>query len=158
MAEIFILDRAIEGLIKIDEYLINHVVVDYFADILRLKKFHQIEKINYIKIASYLSYWIYKRKPLHIIKEIDENIVKEKPFLQFLNEWFCIYIINSILYDLHKPISYPIGENNFHNFQRLLCYNFCYRTITPQSIELALVGLSTKEDHEKNRSFRNQDI
>jgi len=67
MAEKFIKDRASGELIGIDEYLINHVVVDYFADVLRLKKFHQSEKINYIKIASYLSYWIYKRKPLHII-------------------------------------------------------------------------------------------
>jgi len=69
-----------------------------------------------------------------------------------------VYIINSILYNLHEPVLHPVGENNFYNFQRLLCYNFCYRTITPQSIELALVGLSTKEGFAKKDHVGQQDI
>ena len=143
MTKKFIKSYSISNIVDINEYLIWCIVVDYYADVSRLKKFHGIEKINYIKIASYLSYWVYKRKPLHITKQIDKYIIKEKPYLQSVNEWFCIFVINSILYDLHKPILESAGEKSYANFQRLLWYNFCYRTITPQSIELALVGVET---------------
>jgi hypothetical protein len=150
MAEKFIKERSIIDIAGINEYLIYNIVVDYYADISRLKEFHRIEKINYIKIASYLSYWIYKRKPLYITKQIDENIVKEKPYLQSINEWFCLFIINSILYDLHKPILESVREKSYSNFQKLLWYNFSYRVIMPQSIELALVGVETIAGYERN--------
>jgi len=148
-AEEFRKDRFIVELVSVDEFLVNHIVVDFFADVLRLKEFHKIETINYIKIASYLSYWIYKRKPLYISKQIDKNIIKDKPYLQSINEWFCLFIINSILYDLYKPIFLPVGEKSFFNFQKLLWYNFCYRVVTPQLIELALVGVETIAGYEK---------
>jgi len=143
MIKKFIKYRAITDIVGINEYLIYNIVVDYYADVSRLKEFHGIEKINYIKIASYLSYWIYKRKPLYIAKQIDKYIIDEKPFLQSVNEWFCVFVITSILYDLHKPILESVREKSYANFQRLLWYNFCYRAITPQSIELALVGVET---------------
>ena len=43
MANKFLKDRAITDIAGINEYLISHIVVDYYADVSRLKKFHIIE-------------------------------------------------------------------------------------------------------------------
>ena len=54
--------------------VLNQAVVDYFADILRLKQFHGIERINFLKIHAYSAYWILRRKPLQIIKDNATNL------------------------------------------------------------------------------------
>ena len=43
--------------IKVDERLIAHAVLDYFSDISRLKAFHDIDRVNDIKVFSYEAHW-----------------------------------------------------------------------------------------------------
>lgn len=150
MANTFIRDRKIGEITGISFKVLNDIVIDYFADISRLKQFHKINKINEIKIAAYISFWINKRKPLFIHSEITREIILEKPYLDHINEWFCVFIIISILYDAKQPIEHGMGEYvRFSSFINLLVYNFSYRILTAQSIELALMGAETKQGYIK---------
>lgn len=71
------------GKVQIADSVLNQAVIDYFADIDRLKNFHKIDKINYTKIHAYTAYWLLRRKPLQIVEDDDENME-----LPFVNENF----------------------------------------------------------------------
>ena len=55
--------------IQISESLLSHAVLDYFTDISRLKHFHQAKHINSLKVISYETYWLLRRKPIQILVE-----------------------------------------------------------------------------------------
>lgn len=153
-AKSFINDRNIHDYIYINKQILNNTVIDYFADIVRLKDFHNIDVANRIKIASYLSFWINRRKPLQILTETGPEIIGKKPYLDNINEWFACFIITSVIFDTMKPIEYGVeltGDKSIyrhHHFISTLAYNFTYRTVTPHSIELSLMGLITKVGYE----------
>jgi hypothetical protein len=48
-------------------------VLGYFSDIMRLKDFHKIERVNDLKILAYETSWLLKRKPLQIKDSNDLN-------------------------------------------------------------------------------------
>ena len=79
------------GKVAIAESVLNQAVVDYFADVHRLKNFHHIEAINYLKIHAYTAYWILRRKPLQIIEDsledIDRAFVNEKFVASYLLDY-----------------------------------------------------------------------
>ena len=79
----FIKRHKYEDKVNIAESVLNQAVVDYFADIHRLKNFHHIEAINYLKIHAYTAYWILRRKPLQIIADDPKDVE-----LAFVNERF----------------------------------------------------------------------
>ena len=58
-------------------------MLDYFTDISRLKHFHQAKHINSLKVISYETYWLLRRKPIQILVE-DET----SDAMAFLNEKF----------------------------------------------------------------------
>ena len=70
----FIKRNKYENQVVIADSVLNQCIIDYFADVYRLKEFHNIEKINYVKIHAYTAYWLIRRKPLQIIKDDIENI------------------------------------------------------------------------------------
>ena len=52
-----------------NERIMLNVLLDYFADIFRLKDFHGIENTRTEKIFAYTAAWIVKRKPLQFIHD-----------------------------------------------------------------------------------------
>jgi len=90
--------------ITINTRLIKEVVIDYFADIKRLKEFHGIEKTQPCKIAAYTAYWFHKRKPLQIKSNLDEEVIVERPYLLDMNEWFACAAMISIIFDTKSRI------------------------------------------------------
>ena len=62
--------------IQISESLLSHAVLDYFTDISRLKHFHQAKHINSLKVISYETYWLLRRKPIQILVELVEMMQK----------------------------------------------------------------------------------
>ncbi|OHD13647.1 MAG: hypothetical protein A2086_01000 [Spirochaetes bacterium GWD1_27_9] len=124
--------------IVINKSILREVILDYFADIERLKNFHNIEKANSIKIASYLAYWIVKKKPLQLIKEPEPKIYQEK--LKNINEHFAFYIILCVMYNISENSC--VNKKEWSNFVKHLIYHFTYRILTPQSIEVALLALN----------------
>ena len=62
-------------------------MLDYYADIFRLKEFHDIQYVRTEKIFAYTAAWIVKRKPLQFIHDTDE----EKDI--FVNERFAVFLL-----------------------------------------------------------------
>ena len=52
---------------------LTHAIMDYFSDIQRLKDYQRIEHVNEIKIKAYETFWLLKRKPLQLIKQIEDD-------------------------------------------------------------------------------------
>ena len=69
--------------IQVSESLLSHAVLDYFTDISRLKHFHQAKHINSLKVISYETYWLLRRKPIQILVEDEAS-----DEMAFLNEKF----------------------------------------------------------------------
>ena len=86
--------------IQISESLLSHAVLDYFTDISRLKHFHQAKHINSLKVISYETYWLLRRKPIQILVE-DET----SDAMAFLNEKFVFSRIAKYLMGDGKRLS-----------------------------------------------------
>ncbi|MFW5862379.1 MAG: hypothetical protein ACOCWZ_09010 [Spirochaetota bacterium] len=122
--------------------IIRDIVEDYFADIIRLKQFHDLTLANVIKVASYTAYWVNRRKPLYYKDTIPESVIENNPRVNDINEWYAINLMLSMVYDSSIQYESSIDDRNrFINFIDVMHYTLTYRTYTPQTIELALVGL-----------------
>ena len=82
-AKNYIRNNKIDKYVTFSDSILKEIVCNYFADIARLKPFHQIEKVNTIKIAAYTVYWLVKNKLLQLIKEPSIILLEEKPFKNY---------------------------------------------------------------------------
>lgn len=127
--------RAYSEKIAVMSEQVDHIIIDYYVDIDRLKEFSEIETTNTIKIYSYLAYWILRRKPLQVITtEPAEDLV-------FVNENMVVDFLLSFIYD--NPTGIPIISSQCEQiglFEDTLRYFLKYRTITPQVIEIMLLA------------------
>lgn len=130
----FIKRHKYEGKVIIAESVLNQVVVDYFADIHRLKNFHHIEAINYLKIHAYTGYWILRRKPLQIIEDDPKDVERA-----FVNEQFVAsYLLQYLRGDYTEVIIIENERVSYLEFVKNLEYYLRYRTVTPQMLETML--------------------
>ncbi len=131
----YIKKRELEDKINIKPNILDHVIVDYFVDIDRLKPFQEIEYVNEIKIYSYLSYWILRHKPLQVYQDIEDAE------LVFVNEDLVTELLGSFLFS--EPENIPIldeKQEDVYEFLKTMKYYFCYRSFTAQSVELLLLA------------------
>ena len=135
-------------LCNLDEYIgfntkvLEDITIDYFADIVRLKEFHKLDITNDIKVAAYTAYWVNERKPLFYKIEPDAEILENNPQLNYVNEWFCLDLMVNMIYDSSKQLQGLPGECEMYNdMLDALHYDFVYRDISAQSLELALLSL-----------------
>ncbi len=72
----YIMAREQQDSLVICEEILHQVVMDYFADVYRLKEFHKIENTNMAKILAYEAYWILRRKPIQMncVSDTAKNI------------------------------------------------------------------------------------
>lgn len=113
--------------------LLNQAVIDYFADIDRLKNFHNIEKINFIKVHAYSAYWLLRRKPIQIMKEDDDTE------LAFINENFVAsYLLQFLRGDSRGVVIKKNDRLEYDEFIENLKYVLRYRMVTPQMLETFL--------------------
>ena len=132
--ELFISHNGYSESAFVSETVLNHVVIDYFADIKRLKEFQHIETTNHLKIFAYTVYWILRHKPIQIAVEADEKYA-------FINEEYCSDLIRMFLFDDPDNVSIlKRDEESINEFIDTMRYYFCYRDVNPQCIELMLVS------------------
>ncbi|MCL2147475.1 MAG: hypothetical protein FWH52_06680 [Synergistaceae bacterium] len=130
----YIGSRGLSEKVYINEQLLHQSVLDYFADVYRLKKFHGIDNINPTKIMAYQIFWLLKRKVL----QIKETAQSDE--LVFINESFAVlFIVHEFLFpdDYSIPLSAEIQED-FKAYIKHLHYHFKYRSIDKQNLELML--------------------
>lgn len=141
-----------EGKVDIAASVLNQAVIDYFADVHRLKKFHHIEKINFLKIHAYTAYWILRRKPLQIIKDDPKDVE-----LAFVNERFVAsYLFQYLRGECEDTIIIESERLTYFEFVKNLEYFLRYRVVTPQMLETMLeayqAGVSFQKSTEVKRS------
>ncbi|MES0491278.1 MAG: hypothetical protein ABUK01_14890 [Leptospirales bacterium] len=120
----------------INEHTLLDVVINYFADITRLKKFHGIKKVNSVKIAAYTGYWLAKIKPIQIKDNVPDDISDEYRLLfTKINEKVALNISFGMAFDNSKPTN---GGSNLTELYKSIVYSLAYRISTPQALELMI--------------------
>ncbi|TGK82277.1 hypothetical protein EHQ24_13520 [Leptospira noumeaensis] len=138
----------------VNDAVIEEAVIDYFADLHRLKEFHHIEKAQPQKVAAYTSYWIFRRKPIQIIKDLDDEILRKFPNIKFINEMFAYILLMNLVFDAKQPF---VGRS-IDLFRRLMLYNFKYRQINSQILELVIISLNTDPGRELLAEIEDENV
>lgn len=129
MCRQFILSKHWLGKVKINRLILANAVMDYFADVKRIKDFHAgTEKINSIKIISWCSSWFLRRKPLQVLVAEPECVFANELFIFF---WLAQFIGRESL-----------AEESLTPFWSSLAYYLKYRPINPQTLELMLTAFA----------------
>lgn len=137
----FLNSMNLSGSVRVDEVLLLHSVLDYFSDVSRLKKFHQINHINEIKVIAYESFWLLRRKPLQVVKEDQDS-----DFLSFVNEKFVFSRIAAFLVEGRMDQALKEEDKKaFLNYLDTLYYFLKYRQYDAQMLELMILGFKAGE-------------
>lgn len=147
--EEYIKQNRYEERVVISKNLVEHIVVDYFVDIDRLKEFQEIKFVNEIKIYSYLSYWMLRHKPLQIIASDGQDD------LVFVNEECVADFLCSFLFT--KPDNVPfIAEQKpqIDEFTKTLRYHLIYRSYSAQNIELMLLAFNAGRGYQYSVDYQ----
>lgn len=134
----YIVARDLKGILSINEAILQQLVMDYFTDVYRLKKFHRITNINKTKILAYELYWLLRRKPLQICSDTDESKIV------FCNEGFAITMLASEFLAPYE--SEPLTkekEDVFFGYLDHLYYHFKYREVDKQCLETIIFSFKT---------------
>lgn len=129
----FIKEAGYSENVECNERIMLNVILDYYADIDRLKQFHNVDLVRPTKMIAYTVAWIVKRKPLQFVKYSDE----ERDI--FVNERFAAYLmINECMTADNKKYIDKKNYAQLREYSDLLLYYFKYRECNPQVIELAI--------------------
>ena len=129
----FIEEAGYSKYVRCDERIMMNALLDYTADVHRLKDFHDIDLIRTEKVAAYTVSWIIRRKPLQFFEYPKE----EKDI--FVNERFGAFlIINECLADDNRKYIPNCYQKKFVEYTDLLLYYLKYRECNPQVLELAI--------------------
>lgn len=126
-----------ESILIINEDILHQAIMDYFADIYRLKLFHKIDRVNITKIVAYEVYWLWRRKPIQLV-----NAFGNTSKMVFANEGFLTtFIAHACLGedDALKPMSKE-QEEKYLKFLSHINYCLKYRAIDKQSLETMLMA------------------
>lgn len=119
--------------VTINTDLLGQVVLNYFEDVDRLKKFEGIERTNEDKIYGYETFWLLRDKPIQVI---DSNMPNE--YLYINEKVFTCMLISKMLKEADIQ---PDSKNmRLMSFLQLLYYNFKFRNFTQQSLELMITA------------------
>lgn len=124
--------------VVINTYSLQHAILDYFTDISRLKKFHQIKRVNTFKVTAYQVNWLLRRKPIQIVRDEEEKLI-------YINEKFILSHImarftNIIGYDFYSQLN-PANKAVIDGYIHSLFYYLKYRNCSSQVLEFALLSI-----------------
>jgi hypothetical protein len=122
--------------VRVNEITLLYTVFDYFSDISRLKSFHNIDKINEVKILSYEIFWLLRRKPL-------QQLVND-PDIVYVNEQFVFTKFFHFLMGNKDSISLQ-DNRELDFFADSLFYFLKYRHCDAQMFELLLLSFKAGE-------------
>lgn len=125
------------GSAECNDRILYHVLLDYYADIQRLKEFHAIKHTKTDKNIAYLAYWILKRKPI----QITNSVAEDRDI--FINERFVCYIITYECLQQKKQSTgfCKLDEQQAKKYDKyidLLLYFLKYRECSAQMLELLI--------------------
>ena len=137
-----------------NELLIHEVTLNAMVDLIRVKKFHLVDRPTRYKYAAYVSYWWLRLRPfsykVHTEEEagrIAEEIVQTVPYavMTSANEIFlCDYMLSMIgRFIENVPCSgYDKVSDSYEDLRGSLLYFMQYRLYTEKHLELFLKALN----------------
>ncbi|MCI8517984.1 MAG: hypothetical protein HFG75_14140 [Hungatella sp.] len=135
LAEQFYRENQLDGKIYFSDDIFNHCLIDILVDLARLKYFHDISRVNYVKFIAYTASWFLKRKPFQVVEGCGEEYI-------YVNERFVLTLL------LQAGSCYDENVNYYAEDQKELIkgigqiyYHLKYRNTNPQTLELFLIGL-----------------
>lgn len=135
LAETFYEENALEGKVYFNDDIFGNCLVDILVDIARLKYFHDIDLVNYIKLISYTASWIIKRKPFQLYENVGEEYI-------YINEKFALSILLQAVGFFDSNMRIKNGEEvQLTKNISAMFYHLKYRNTNPQTLELLLVGI-----------------
>jgi len=133
----------------INNQILWKAVLDYFADIARMKNFHNHDHVQLEKIIAYETYWLLRNHPIQIDKpdNIDAKYVH-------INEYILSFFFMKMLAERLSRVFAPniqiddlIEKFEDHQlideFRKKLYYTFRFRPYTQQSLLLLVEGFIT---------------
>lgn len=121
----------------VDKYALGFALIDYFEDIDRLKRFHNIEHVNSIKIVSYTSYWLLRRNVIQT-KESNKDLL-------YINEKFVFSYIIEFLSARGKKRILERENIGLVAFEDSLMYHLKYRLINATNLEIMIIAFFAGE-------------
>lgn len=118
--------------VTINELVLGYTLLDYFEDIQRLKDFHRVPHINSVKLVSYMTYWLLRRKPIQVILN-DADVL-------YVNERFALAYLLEFLNDDSKTHILLRKNDGLASFLESLLYYFKYRHFNAQDIEMIILA------------------
>jgi len=145
----FIKEMEFESYIVCNEEMLMYAVLGYFSDIMRLKKFANIERIHETKILAYESEWLLKRKILQIKNSDDSDLLEYPDKFAFCNEQFVfsqitLWIKKNDLINGTKTLNNP----DLEYFTNMLFYHLKYRSCDAKTLELMLVAFTAGREYQ----------
>ena len=135
--------KRLEERVRIVPAIIDHVIVDYFVDIYRLKDFQGMDLVNETKILAYTSFWLLRHKPLQIVDT--ENAAD----LVYVNEDAVGEILRTQLFkNPEDTVLLPERAERIDDFVNTMKYFFQYRLYTAQNIELMIMAFNAGRDYQ----------
>lgn len=136
--QMYIDERGLQNTLYVHEDILHQAVMDYFADVYRLKEFHKIEHINITKIVSYEVYWLLRRKPIQMkATSVDSKGV-------FANEGFLTtFIAHECLVPEETAPMNKEKEEFFLKYLQHVNYHLKYRSVDKQNLEIMLYSFET---------------
>lgn len=131
----FLKSNELDGIAYVNQMALVHALMDYFSDIQRLKDYQKIKHINEIKIKAYETYWLLLRKPIQLVKQIDDDS------LLYINEKFLLSRLTSFM--LQDDINVPLVDERrtaFKNYLDTVYYYLKFRRCDAQALELMLLA------------------
>lgn len=137
LAEEFYTSNKLVGKAYFNDNIFEYCLIDILVDIARLKHFHDISRVNYIKFIAYTASWCIKRKPFQLIKGCDEKYL-------YVNERFALSILLQASGCCDGDVNY-YAEDQKELVEAIgqMFYHLKYRNTNPQTLELFLIGLQT---------------
>lgn len=125
-----------------NETILMIAVLEYFSEIMRLKDFHDIDRVNDIKILAYETSWILKRKPLQIKDTNNQKYI-------YCNEQFAFSQLTLWFKESNiEKGTLILSQDDLKFFNETLFYHLKFRNYDPQTLELMLVSFIAGRKYE----------
>jgi len=147
----FIKDNKLDSVAEVNKILLGEVMIDYFTDIMRLKDFSKIERVNSQKKIAYTAYWIIRRKPIQIIVPQTEDPLYSNS-LSAINEKFVMQYITTYFSKRERGEHILLRSEKcegLKNFSAMLFYYLVYRLRDAQSLEMIITAFFAGQIYER---------
>jgi len=126
--------------------LLWHAMMDLFADLARVKQFHEHKELQVEKEYSYEVYWILRSRPIQTVQveKIPSQYVHVNEFI--MSKWLIAKMAEELKWRFEQDIQVDelITKLESHEIMKDFCnklhYTFRYRPYTAQSLLLTIEG------------------